>query len=157
MLSDVARGLLPVYIGVRERRRIMIKELILSKTSIPILKKVLDISSARHKVIANNIANVATPGYRRQELSFEEELRKVTDSGLAVDRTHPGHLGGETTGSVEPEVYSPDDETMPNGINNVDIDKEMAALAQNHLIYYVSTRLLTMRINAIKMSIKGRE
>ena len=44
-----------------------------------VLEKALDGSSSRHRVLANNIANVNTPGFKRGEVSFQEELRRALD------------------------------------------------------------------------------
>jgi len=43
-----------------------------------LLEKMLDVSSVKHKVIANNIANVNTPGYKKMEVSFADQLEKAT-------------------------------------------------------------------------------
>ncbi len=62
---------------------------------INLLEKALAGSSLRHKVISNNIANINTPGYKRMEVSFEEELaavaqRETRQSGISL--THTKHL-----------------------------------------------------------------
>ena len=46
----------------------------LSDTNVVLLSKLLDLTSTKNKVIANNIANVNTPGYKKSEVSFEKEL-----------------------------------------------------------------------------------
>lgn len=48
--------------------------------SINLLGKMLDVSATKHKVIANNIANINTPGYKKMEVSFAEQLEK-SDKG----------------------------------------------------------------------------
>lgn len=48
-------------------------------TTFQVLEKALDGSSHRHRVLANNIANVNTPGFKRTDISFQEDLRKALD------------------------------------------------------------------------------
>ncbi|MCD6335598.1 MAG: flagellar basal body rod protein FlgB [Candidatus Latescibacteria bacterium] len=137
----------------------MITEIIFDKTSIPVSSKVLDATALRQRVVANNVANVTTPGYRRTEVAFEEDLREaLTGRKIKGTRTHRNHiaLGGRDVTTVKPRAFQPDDKSDPNGINNVDIDVEMGNLAKNQLQYAVSARLLSARIQALRDSIRGR-
>ncbi|MCH7886953.1 MAG: flagellar biosynthesis protein FlgB, partial [Candidatus Marinimicrobia bacterium] len=52
----------------------MINDIIGNKTLIPILKRILDLGAVRHRVIAQNIANASTNGYRKKSVDFEERL-----------------------------------------------------------------------------------
>ncbi|RKY72260.1 MAG: flagellar basal body rod protein FlgB [Candidatus Latescibacterota bacterium] len=137
----------------------MIGRSILGKTSVPILKKIMDVSCLRQKVIARNIANATTPGYREKRVLFETKLRNALSSGqIRGISTDTGHLaiGGNKIDSIQPEVREVGNPPKSGELNNVDIDKEMSNLAQNQLTFYVSARLLAMRIKAIKTSITGK-
>ena len=71
----------------------MIGRSILGKTSVPILKKIMDVSCLRQKVIARNIANATTPGYREKRVLFETKLRNALSSGqIRGISTDTGHL-----------------------------------------------------------------
>ena len=71
----------------------MLGETVFEKSPIPVLVKSLDASMLRSRTIANNIANVNTPGYQRVEVSFEDELRKALDQGqLSGMQTNDKHL-----------------------------------------------------------------
>lgn len=88
-------------------------------------KKALDITSLRGKVIANNIANVNTDGYKRYYVDFEENLKNET-SKIQVKK--------DTSTSMREDG------------NNVDIDSEMVDESANTLMYNalisdISTRL----------------
>jgi flagellar basal-body rod protein FlgB len=52
----------------------------LSDKNVVLLSKLLDLTATKNKVIANNIANVNTPGYKKSEVSFEKELLKAVES-----------------------------------------------------------------------------
>jgi flagellar basal-body rod protein FlgB len=132
---------------------------ILDKTSIPVASKGLDAYTHRGRAIANNIANVSTPGYRRIEVSFEEQLREALNKelNLAGTRTHGNHmfLGRKELEHVKSEGYRVDDPTTPGEINNVDIDIEMAKLAENEIAFSFATAFIKDRHGAIGEAIKG--
>ncbi len=137
----------------------MIKNVILNKTSMPALLKSLDAGMLRARVIANNIANVTTPEFKRVEVSFEEELRRALDkTRLSGTRTDNKHLliGKKDVSSVKPKAYKPVDPTLPSGVNNVDIDMEMAKLAENQLIYNFGIKFLKGTYSKINASIQGK-
>ncbi|MDR2594643.1 MAG: flagellar basal body rod protein FlgB [Fibromonadaceae bacterium] len=132
---------------------------ILDKTSIPVASKGLDAYAHRGRAIANNIANVSTPGYRRIEVSFEDQLRRALDKqlNLAGERTDGNHLflGRPELEHVKSEGYRVDDYTNPGEINNVDIDIEMAKLAENEIAFNFAATFIKDRSGAIGEAIRG--
>ena len=128
--------------------------------SFKILEKALDFCSLRHDILAANVANAETPNYRPFDLIFKEELKKVTDSKdrLRLICTNNMHLAPSTDVDqikprlilVRPTVPSPDG-------NWVDIDYQMAQLAENSLMYQVMTRILSQKFNKLRYAInEGR-
>jgi flagellar basal-body rod protein FlgB len=116
----------------------MFKDLLFGKTNLSLLTKTLDSAMLRSRVIANNIANVNTPGYSRVEVSFEDEMKNALDrTKLKGSRTDEKHFdfGRKSVANVHPEAYHPYDPTTPSGVNNVDIDTEMAKLAENQIAF----------------------
>jgi len=113
-----------------------------------VLSKTLDVAAARQKTIANNIANVETPGYKRQYVSFEEELR------LVLERKN-GHQIREglrdLSPSVRTDVVSP---SRPGG-NNVNIDVEISDLAKVSLKYKAAATLLELKSGMLRSAING--
>jgi len=132
---------------------------ILDKTSIPVASKGLDAYTHRGRAIANNIANVSTPGYRRIEVSFEDQLRKALDKELNLPgkRTNNNHffLGRQELEHVKSEGYRVEDQTNPGEINNVDIDIEMAKLAENEIAFNFATAFIRDRNGTISEAIRG--
>jgi flagellar basal-body rod protein FlgB len=137
----------------------MLGETLFNQSGIPLLVKSLDASMLRSKAIANNIANVNTPGYRRCEVTFEEELRKALDNnkirGMRTDEKHL-KLGGQDISSINPMIEKPVDATLPSGVNNVDIDMEMSKLAENQLLYNFSARFLRGKFIKLNSAIQGK-
>jgi flagellar basal-body rod protein FlgB len=132
---------------------------ILDKTSIPVSSKGLDAYTHRGRAISNNIANVTTPGYRRIEVAFEEELRSALDKelNLAGARTDKNHfyLGRPELDHVNSEGYRVEDQTNAGEVNNVDIDLEMAKMAENEIMYNFGVQFIRDRMSTIGSSISG--
>lgn len=113
---------------------------------INVTAKVMDLQLERQNLVTGNIANVNTPQYRTRRLEFEEKLQNALnqDARGKMTRTNKGHM---------PAAFDPDG-FQGDGIKNfkareiygedqVDLDKEMAAMAKN-----------TMQYNALTMVIK---
>lgn len=116
----------------------MLEKALFNKTNLPVLSRTLDAAMLRSRTIANNVANVNTPGYRRVDVAFEEELRTALDrvrlQGSRTDERHMA-MGRKDLGDVNAEAYHPNDPSQPSGVNNVDIDLEMAKLAETQITY----------------------
>ena len=132
---------------------------IFNHTKIPLLNKSLKASAVRQRIRANNIANANTKGYRRLEVKFEEELRKALHKhNISGVETHEKHipLGSQRAINIEPKVFEPYDPSDPSGVNNVDVEHEMAELAKNQLVYTAAAKFTARNFQKIKAAIKGR-
>jgi len=109
-----------------------------------ILEQMMTISANKQKVIANNIANVNTPGYRRKELKFEEAfLTAIEENDVTALR------------KIEGKVKYSDDPTLRNDGNNVDIDKEMGLMNRNSLAYSMYTELYAKKLEMLRMAMRS--
>lgn len=101
---------------------------------INVLDKAADAANSRNEIIANNIANVDTPNYKRKDVSFQNYLEQALIGDASLDErvseinTHLSDFGGL--------IYT-DNSTLSYRLdgNNVDVDTENAILAQNQLRY----------------------
>lgn len=136
----------------------------LETTKIPILAKALDAYTLRHKVISSNIANIGTPGYRAKSVEFEDTLQSAMAGqqmiGEVTNKHHieigvpaVGQSGMINVVDENPGVLNEED--MKSGINDVDIDNEMAQLAKNQIRFKYASRLLSESFRGIQKSIKG--
>ena len=82
---------------------------------------------ARESVLAGNIANSDTPGYRRRDLSFDGVLAETTSK---MERTHPGHFPKRSGDAAEGRVEMGPRGTRPDE-NGVDLDHELVEVARN--------------------------
>lgn len=101
---------------------------------INVLDKAADASWLRNEAISNNLANVDTPGYKRQDVSFETELEKALSNSRYISMD-------EKVKNVELAKLNPRPFTDYAGYsyrldgNNVDVDQENVYLAENQLRY----------------------
>jgi flagellar basal-body rod protein FlgB len=132
-----------------------IKNLITNRTNIPFLKKVLDLSSFKQKLVSSSIANVSTPGYKPKDIDFTKELNSFLEKTKTNGtRTNPAHFVLGRNKEKSPEALD-SESANPNNINSVDIDREMGDLAQNELVYKFGTKFMSRSFQLLKMSIKG--
>ncbi|MBM7867102.1 flagellar basal body rod protein FlgB [Heliobacterium gestii] len=123
------------------------------------LEKGLDAASIRHQVISDNLANVDTPGYKRKEVQFEDELAAVIDrdeSAMSGKRSDPRHIplnGG--SGDLSSRVVTMEGESFRNDGNNVDVDREMAELAKNSLWYDGMINQISHKFSMVKNVLQG--
>ncbi len=106
-----------------------------------VLQKSLDSLAMQHEVIANNIANIDTPGFKRSVVSFQDKLKMAIDTtpSSPLWRTNPMHMptagNAVSLDNFKPDVQTISDTTGRNDGNNVDMEMEQALLAQNNLLY----------------------
>jgi flagellar basal-body rod protein FlgB len=137
----------------------MLTDVLFNKTNLPVINRTMDAAMLRAKAISNNIANVNTPGYRRVEIKFEEQLREALDKsrlqGIITNNKHMD-IGRKDLNEVHATAYHPYDPTLPSGVNNVDIDMEMAKLAETQLIYNYGVRFGQGIFKKLNAAIQGK-
>jgi len=119
------------------------------------LNTAMNLRLINQNVIASNIANADTPGYKAQRLEFEGALREAlgTGQGLQAEADAPGHVAHRPTDPVNPEIY--DD---PNGVesldgNTVSRSDEMARMSENQLLFDAAAELMKRKIGMVKYAI----
>lgn len=108
----------------------------------------LDGTAMRHKVIADNIANVMTPGFSRSDVSFEGKLKEAFEAGNV--RKIESNIN-----QVEPEVEADTTSAVGPDGNNVSIDKEMADLTKNTLQYEALVQLINLKGAMVRSAVNG--
>jgi flagellar basal-body rod protein FlgB len=96
----------------------------------------MNMVSQRQKLVASNIANADTPGYKTQDLDFQASFRSALDGGSPVAI----QVSGLNT---------------KNDGNNVDLDREARLLAENAMRFNVATNLMRSSLNQVKEAISG--
>lgn len=119
-----------------------------------VLDKAADAAWMRNTAIANNIANATTPGYKRQDVAFESELKKAL--GRSSDTSHMDQrVAGIKSYQLQPKVYT-DLENYSYRLdgNNVDPDTENVMLAENQIKYQGLIDSITQEFQNLKTVMK---
>ncbi|AWB44289.1 flagellar basal body rod protein FlgB [Paenibacillus sp. CAA11] len=134
---------------------------LLNGTTFDKMQTAIQAADTRQRVLANNIANVDTPHFKRENVSFESLLQNELNgatSEIEGKRTDTRHFViGSTSGQVPQPVVTTDQSTsMNNNMNNVDVDREMSLLAENQLRYNSYIEQVNYRIKMMRTAIEGR-
>jgi flagellar basal-body rod protein FlgB len=126
-------------------------------TDIPIFKAMgskLGYLSERQSLIAQNIANADTPGYRAQDLEKTDFSKALSSQQLAMRKTNKKHLDGAATAAGNYRIINRDStyELNPTG-NNVAIEEEMSKIAENQAEYQKVLNLYRKSTDMFKTAI----
>ena len=113
--------------------------------------------SKRQQMVASNIANIDTPGYRTRDVSFRLTMQEILSGGeipMKSGATDRPHLPAWTSIPLEPEVFEVEGLTMRADRNNVDIDREMLKLGETSFAYAMVTQLLRGKFRTISSAIQ---
>jgi flagellar basal-body rod protein FlgB len=100
----------------------------------------LDLAAFRQRLIASNLANVDTPGYRTRDINFESEMRRAENR---LEAETPAPRVFEVQGLIE----------RPDG-NNVNLERESLLLAQTQLQFRMGVELLRQEFQRITAAVK---
>ena len=133
----------------------MIDEII-NRTSIPLLHKMLNLSARRQDAIANNVANETTPGYRRQDVAFDELLTdSMNRKQFRILKADPRHISA-SRGQHKPVIQTLQELKGQGGNNNVNIETEMAEAVKNLQLYSTAAKLISGKFKSLQACIRGR-
>ena len=122
--------------------------------NIKALENYLSFCAAKNQVISKNIANVGTKNYKRQEVEFKDMLEDNINSGPKA--TNDKHFGAaKVKSNREFGIVEDNSEEMPSGVNNVDIDSEMAELAENSIKFKFAAKKIGGFYRDLQSVIKG--
>ena len=118
------------------------------------LSAAMQMRQLRQNVISANVANAETPEYRAKKMDFEGALKRAIDLE-DLGRMHVSHgehflMGQGAIGRVRADVYDNPEINYTNDGNTVDLEKEMAALNENSILYDAATKLINKKLAALK-------
>lgn len=135
---------------------------VLSGGVTPLLEKTLAFTGARHKMLATNIANITTPGYRAQQLdvkSFQAALREAADKrgtgDLKISSGREFSVSSQGLLEVTPSEEPPENLLFQDG-TNARIEKQMSMLAENTMVNQAAAELLKIEFGYLDKAIRGR-
>lgn len=107
------------------------------------LERYMTLLSTRQKLVASNIANADTPGYKTKDIDFRAEFAQQMQSQ---------ECGGPS--SMAPQTIEPDGLPVKADGNNVSLDRESRMLAENAMRFQVATSLAQSQLHAIRSAIQ---
>ena len=117
----------------------------------------LSLAKLRHRIIAGNIANAETPYYRAFDLVFKDMFDPSKDvKWVDMRTTDVRHIKAVSVFAPHPRLVAAPVLTIGQDQNRVDIEYQMAELAENTISYEIATQLLIKKFEQIKAAIEGR-
>ena len=137
----------------------MIDRLIFGQPTLDVVKQSLDVYADRGRVHARNVANAESPGYRAQEIRFEEDLQLALRTSAAgslagTDERHLGAAGNLPAGKLA--ARNAESVWTASGHNDVEIDREMADIARNTMRFSVAAQMVARAYQGMRKAIHGR-
>jgi flagellar basal-body rod protein FlgB len=131
-------------------------------TTIPVLQEVVNFSQARHTVLAGNIANMDTPGYKVRDLSVEDfqsrlqqaiEVRRQPPA--SSETVSPGEIG---LGGGEPmaEIAKNTKTIMHHDQNNVGMEHQVTEMVKNQMQHNMALSLMVNQFRLLETAISER-
>ena len=131
-------------------------------TTLPVLEQVVNFTEARHGVLAGNIANIDTPGYRTRDLSperFEEQLNEAIDASRTPQPSRYGNTGvsprtysttafGEVKDSLKDILYHDD--------SDVNLETQVTELAKNQMQHNLAVSIMSAQFQLLRAAVTER-
>jgi flagellar basal-body rod protein FlgB len=131
----------------------MFIERLLDDGNAPLLEQMLRFTDARHKLLAENIVNVSTPGYRQKDLSVEKFQRLLADRVETRDRSPRGAVSFDDIGV---DVEQPSRGILFHDGNNRTMDQLMSDEAKNAIMHNMIIELLRKQFSQLENALKER-
>lgn len=135
----------------------------LDAATLQLLQKALQVADLKQRVYANNIANVNTPGYKREDVSFAAVLQgqaaptaQLGEQSIPINLSSASNMGSmQSWIQAQPRIVTDSSTTIDNNGNNVNIDAEMADLAENQIRYNTLVQDVQMNFANMTTAIEG--
>jgi flagellar basal-body rod protein FlgB len=127
--------------------------------TIKVVERALDVRAKNHSVIVSNISNVDTPNYRAFHLQVDKAMEKFAahSNRLNLRCTQPAHLPFQAGPQFRQNIVVDDSNsfTLRGDGNTVDMDREMADLGENSLLYNAAAQIIQKKFQTLKSAIQG--
>jgi flagellar basal-body rod protein FlgB len=124
--------------------------------SLGIHDNALLVRAQRSEVLANNLANADTPGFKARDIDFQAILRGEVQrsQNMDVNRTNEGHIAGKSSGGADLFFRNPYQPSIDG--NTVDSNVENAEFTKNAMSYNASFDFLNRKFKGLTSAIKGQ-
>ena len=129
----------------------MLMDRLLNQGSSPLLEQMLRFTEARHQLIAENVVNISTPGYRQKDLSLEKFQKMLAER---VDRSQDSAPGSVQYSDIDNEIENPRRGMLFHDGQTRSMEELMSDQAKNALMHNVAIELLRRQFQTLQMAIK---
>ncbi|WP_339805494.1 flagellar basal body rod protein FlgB [uncultured Marinobacter sp.] len=124
-------------------------------SALGIHEQALNARSKRAEVLANNLANADTPGYKARDVDFKAMLdRASSQSAATMKRTHAAHIDDSRGAGSDDLLYRVPHQPSIDG-NTVDAQQEQSRFMRNAMDFQASFQFLNSRFSGLTKAIKG--
>ena len=131
----------------------MFIERMLNEGNAPLLEQMLRFTTARHKLIAENVVNVSTPGYRQKDLSVEKFQHLLAERVETRNHSPRGTVGFDDIGV---DVDKPNRGILFHDGNNRSMEQLMSDEAKNAMMHNMVVELLRKQFSALESALRER-
>jgi flagellar basal-body rod protein FlgB len=128
--------------------------------AIPVLEEVAKFAQARHAVLAGNLANLNTPGYRVRDLSVEDFQARLRQ---AVEQRHappafesPGHVAEDNGDGYLAQVAEQSKTILFHDGSNVSLEQQVTEMAKNQVQHNLALALMNHQFRQLEAAISER-
>ena len=126
---------------------------LLNQGSEPLLEQTLRFTAARHRLIAQNVVNISTPGYQQKDLSIEKFQRMLSDRAERSRQAAPGSVSFDDVGA---EVEDSRRGILFHDGQNRSMEQLMSDQAKNALMHNLAIELLRQQFQTMQTALKGQ-
>jgi len=133
---------------------------VIDSSSIPVLEQVLNFSQARQGVLAGNVANMDTPGYRTRDLSvetFQERLAEAIEIRHQQSRPiSPGIVNGENRDDPMRKVKESTSRILFHDESDIKLEEQVTEIAKNQSMHNLALAVMTSQFRLLESAISER-
>jgi flagellar basal-body rod protein FlgB len=126
---------------------------LINQTNAPLVERVLNFAEVRHRLIAENMANVDTPGYRQKDVSPSKFFAMLRERAAQRETAAPGTV---TFDDIDAEVETPSKGILFHDRNNRSMEELASEQAKNGILYTMAIEILRKQFGAMQMALKER-
>lgn len=129
---------------------------------IQLIAKSLDFRAKRNSILASNVANVETPGFKAKDLVFERSLGKAMKASIPgpLNVTNARHMDGRNIlplHMVKPQMIRTSNPVGNIDGNSVDLEREMVKLGENQVMYQALAQMISSKFTLLRTAIREGE
>lgn len=128
-------------------------EKLMNQTDSPVLERMLQFTAARHQLIAQNVANISTPGYRQKDLSLEKFQEMLS---RRIDQRDESGRGEVSFDDLDAEMEEPERGMLFHDGANRSVEQLMSDQAKNALMHNFIIELLRKQYSTMELALKDK-